>query len=107
MIKKLYVLLNRLEGWCPLTDGKGFENQLKVEIVEGHSLFGMDLFAIGKSESNDDVLFVSTNTYYIIHLNWVLGSERFPMFEEFENLSDLINYLINSQKNNQNIIDNY
>ncbi len=105
MIKKLYVVLSEFENWFPLTDGRGFEEQLKNELVEGHSLFGMDLFAIGKSELNDDVLFVSTTKYYVIHLTWGFGSEKFPMFEEFEELTDLIRYLIHSQKTNIDLID--
>ncbi len=107
MIKKLYAVLSKLEGWFPLTDGRGFEDQLKIEVVEGHKLYGLDLFAIGKSESNDDVLFVSTNKYYVIHLNWSLGSEQFPLFEEFERLVDLKKYLFQCRRESQNVIDNY
>ncbi len=111
MIKEAYAILYELDWWCPLTDGRGFEEQLKVEVVEGHRLFGMDLFAIGKSLVNDDVLFISTNKFYLVHLNWSLGDGKFPVFEEFENEDDLIKYLITSnifsQRENVSEIDFY
>ncbi len=111
MIKEAYAILYELDWWCPLTDGRGFEDQLKVEVVENHKLFGVDLFAIGKSLINDDVLFISTNKFYLVHLNWSVGDEKFPVFEEFEHQDDLINYLvisnINSYKENVEAIDYY
>ncbi|GAA0075993.1 hypothetical protein UT300005_03710 [Clostridium sp. CTA-5] len=70
-----------------------FNKQLKQELVKEHKLYGKNLKAIAKCETNDNVLFQSESRIYIIHLLWKKGNKDFPLFIEFIGLNDAINYI--------------
>lgn len=80
-----------------------FEKELKLELNESHNLFGMELKAVAKCESNDNVLFTSSGKFYIVHLTWKMGIESngFPRYKEFDNIHDAFSFI------EKDYIDNY
>jgi hypothetical protein len=64
-----------LEPWFELSlaDRAAFEAELCKEIGVGHLLEGIRTLAVGKSASNDDVLFQLfevEHEYAVVHLTW-------------------------------------
>lgn len=85
-------------SWFLLPNGsKSLTAQAVREIREGHPLFGRDLRAVAKCGRDDDVLFVSSDCYWIIHLTWSSNSDSsYPRFDMFRDLNELKDYLENT-----------
>lgn len=47
-----------------------FDKELQAELIDEHPLRKIKLQAAAKSERNDDVLFLSREACYIVHLIW-------------------------------------
>lgn len=74
----------------PLTQAGGtLVDELKKEIGKEHYLYGKEIWAVAKCESNDDVLYVigngkGTDIYYIFHLTYSeYNLDGFPQCEKF------------------------
>lgn len=78
--------------WIP-KDMDFLNEEIKEELVKEHKLYGKNLKAIAKCESNDDVLFRDENKIYIVHLLWNKGSKELPLYIEFLYSEEAINYI--------------
>ncbi len=82
----------------PLTN-KTFVAELKKEIGTMHPLYGKDIWAVAKCDSNDDVLYVvrgdnGEDRYYIFHLTYSTNNEvGFPKCREFSTIEDVKDYI--------------
>lgn len=80
-----------LEGQTAL----GLNNELKLEMVQDHPLYGKLLNAVARSEACDDVLYEDQASlqYYLVHLIWAKAdSGQYPAFKTFLKLEDFIRY---------------
>jgi hypothetical protein len=70
---------------------KALESELRKELKEGHSLFGLSFKIVGKREDEDDVLVSTEQGFFIVHLTWSGKVEPlpFPRTERFETLEKL------------------
>lgn len=82
----------------PFSD-KGFVTELKREIDQNHFLYNRKIWAVAKSDSSDDVLFVTENEYkediyYIVHLTYsddnVKGYPQCKVLSEIEKVKQYI-----------------
>lgn len=70
-----------------------FDKELQAELTDEHPLKGIKLRAAAKNEINDDVLFLSAKTCYIVHLTWNRNEIKgYPKFIKVE-YSKLEKYL--------------
>ncbi len=77
-----------------------YNKQAEKEIKKGHSLYGVNLTAVAKCESNDDVLYVTENKggtlYIILHLTYSENQDiAYPEYIMFDNLCEAEKYLEN------------
>lgn len=77
-----------------ISTAEGLEKELKLEMNNGHLLFGEKVRAIAKRIDCDDVLFelVEQGKFAVVHLTWTMKKEdsaAFPYTEIFENWTDL------------------
>ncbi len=79
-----------------------FLNELKREVGKDLSLYGEEIRAVAKCDSNDDVLFLSgrkkdgKDIYYIFHLTWQTPDiSGFPHYKEFIGIDAVEQYLEN------------
>lgn len=82
----------------PFTN-KTFVAELKKEIGENHFLYNQQIYAVGKCDSNDDVLFVAGNedgvdVYYIFHLTYskenMIG---YPKYKKIKGIREVKEYI--------------
>jgi hypothetical protein len=70
-----------LEPWYPVKDPEkreALENQLAIEVSEGHILFGQKVTLLARSRGSDDALFLlSDGRVAEVHLVWQ-GRQRSP-----------------------------
>ena len=85
-------------NWYIPSEMSAFERELQNELVSSHPLFGKRLTAVAKSAANDDVLFCDDTHYYIVHLTWMQGNDRHPVFQEFDSLSEALDAIERSFK---------
>ena len=78
--------------WVP-EDPSPMERELRRELVPGHPLYGKEPKALARSSARDDVLFTDGIRFFIVHLTWGRGSERFPQFWEFQDLEGALSYI--------------
>ena len=72
-----------LEPWSDINDYPDTHKKIllieaKKEIDIGHMLFGKEFSVIAKREDCDDILVLSENNKYIVHLTWSSKKESPP-----------------------------
>lgn len=78
---------------------KTFVEELRKEIGEKHFLYGKEMQAVAKCESNDDVLYITENglgtaVYYLVHLTYsAQNTDGFPKYREFIDVYALREYI--------------
>ena len=67
--------------WIP--DNLSFyDSELKRELSDDHPLKRIDIKAAAKNSRNDDILFVSGEEYYLVHLTYSKEhSDEFPKYK--------------------------
>lgn len=82
----------------PFSD-KGFVEELKRELGEDNLIFDKEIYAVAKSDSSDDVLYLIDNKngndiYRIYHLSYSSNNiEGFPKYIEICGIKDLKDYI--------------
>ncbi len=69
--------------------GESLENELKLELDQGHPLYGKELTAMAKRQGNDDVLFsYDKEKLALVHLTWSGKKEqgKYPKTQIFYNM---------------------
>lgn len=72
-----------------------FVAELKMEIGEQHPLYGKPIYAVAKCDSNDDVLFLSSNgqgedCFYLAHLTYSqYNAPGFPKIDKITGIENL------------------
>jgi hypothetical protein len=60
-------------------EAEAFMNEVRIELTPGHPLHGVNLTAMARSDSTDDVLFrLDDGTLAEVHLTWRGSSEQLP-----------------------------
>jgi len=73
-----------LEPWEPLPEAKAafFEHELRLEVIEGHSLWQKEVRVIARRVDRDDVLFAYRDEggwgCAVVHLTWRGQAEYHP-----------------------------
>lgn len=79
-------------GMLPFTD-KHFVEELKREIGDDNQIFDNDIWAVARSYSSDDTLYLLGNekgTYRIYHLTYSKNNTAgFPKFVELTNIEEV------------------
>ena len=82
----------------PLTD-KSFVEELMKELGQEHPIFEKSVYAVARSDSNDDVLYLLCSDsrgdiYRIYHLTYSnINSEGYPLYEEFVGIQAVKEYI--------------
>ena len=67
--------------WIP-DDLSFYYGELKKELSDNHPLKRIDVKAAAKNSRNDDILFVSGEEYYLVHLTYSKEhSDEFPKYK--------------------------
>jgi hypothetical protein len=69
----------------PVGNGEALLQKLHLELSKGHPLQGMELQVIARREDRDDLLLLSGENYFVVHLTWSRKREEppFPLHEQF------------------------
>ncbi len=71
------------------------ENELRVEINNGHLLYNKNVSAIIRRYDCDDVVYqLSDNSYALVHLTWsgkIESNSKFPSTSIYKTLADIYN----------------
>lgn len=95
VFSELYDKYGKNFNWhmIPLSQSNGtFVEELKKEIGKEHFLYNKRIWAVAKSQLNDDVLYVTgsgagTDIYYIFHLIYSeQNPNEIPLYEEFSDI---------------------
>ncbi len=98
--EEYYELLYKKYGnqfnWRPISfSDQFFINELNLELTSNHPLYGKIKWAVARSISNDDVLFLDENNkWYIIHLTYSKSNSLgYPKFKEFLDLDNVMQFI--------------
>ena len=86
-------------NWAIISDSKiFFVNELKSELSNDDVVKNVDVIALARSYSNDDVLFLIENkdkkVYRIYHLTYSkCNAKGFPRYIKFEDINSIREYL--------------
>jgi hypothetical protein len=88
-----------LEPWEEVPEQKKvvFQDELVREVTATHPLFGLHTEPIGRSLSNDDVLFKISgeSRLAVVHLTWSgSGNHTYPLTKFFDEWDDFANDLM-------------
>jgi hypothetical protein len=88
-----------LEPWEEVPGEKKvvFQDELLKEVTATHPLFGLQTEPIGRSFSNDDVLFEinDESRLAVVHLTWAgPGNHTYPLTRFFDGWDDFANDLM-------------
>ena len=93
-----------LEPWTQVGEfASNLVDELKREVIEGHSLYGKSAVAIAQRVDSDDVLFTLDDgtAYAVVHLTWNGEPEQstkwpetklFSTFEEWQRLGMTVDH---------------